>query len=198
MIGITHLHRKNHVLNRLNLMVPSLVTSLYALSLPQNQPINIDINIPPSGNRINEVVLSKKSKILFPRMVKPDHGPIDSEAAIHIMNNMTLVIPTAFFLLIFFSSIKYETTTSNRDMEEVNAAKASKVKNTIPKNFPTTGPMVANIAGTVINANPAPEPTSKPKATAEGTITSPASKATRVSIPGIIKALDTKFSFLLK
>ena len=58
--------------------------------------------------------------------------------------------------------------------------------------------MVANIAGTVINANPAPEPTSKPKATAEGTITSPASKATRVSIPGIIKALDTKFSFLLK
>ena len=104
--GITHLHRKNQVSNKANLIVPLFVTSFLAFSLPQNQPTNNEINRPPNGIVIKVVILSKVSNIPLPKMVNPDQSPNDMEAAIHIINRITLVTVTAFFLVIFFSSIR--------------------------------------------------------------------------------------------
>src|SRR5690554_6583021 len=113
-------------------------------------------------------------------MVKSDSSPMDNEANIFIITNTTPVPTTAFFLLIPFESIKYATTTSSNDIDEVSAARANAEKN-ITENTGPNDPISANIAGTTANTSPAPSVGSMPNANSAGKIAIAANNAIFVS-----------------
>ena len=80
-------------------------------------------------------------------------------------------------------SIKMETIVSIKEMEEVTAAKNTRIKNTVPSTVPRG--MLANTFGRVMNISPAPafKADSSPpeKINTDGTIINPAKKANPVS-----------------
>ena len=165
-------------------MVPVAISSSSWLVL-YIWPTNIQVNIPPRGMRNLSVITLKKSKKLFPNILKSANGPNDNADIIPIEPIIIARIIVAFFLLTPKVSIKYAVTTSSIDIEDVIAAKKTSAKNNIANNLPAG--KLSNTEGNVWKIKPGPAAGSNPTANTAGRIARPARRAIKVSSPAITK-----------
>ena len=107
---------------------PPFATSSRTFFLPKNHPTKTEISKPPSGSNIFAEIQSIKSKKLSPNIFTGSKTPIDNEQRIPKIDMSTVAKIVEAVLFILNSSLKYATTTSNMEMEDVIAATVRRTK----------------------------------------------------------------------
>lgn len=166
------------------LTAPLFVASLIALSVPQTQATKILSKNALKGRRIFSAKKLIESKKFIPLInVTSPKAPFANDDGTPIRNATKPNIITAFFLCHLCSSTKYVTAASNNDIEDVNAANKTNMKNKTPNNDPIG--IFANTPGNVINNNPGPAEGLYPSANTAGNTAKADNNAAAESINGI-------------
>ena len=190
--------------NEYNLLLcnPSLVSSLRLRALPSFQPTKITIKTPPNGRRIFEAkksIISKKNMLSFPAILSILMALKVLHESVQNMPKTVMAIAdvaVAHTLFILNSSTKYATTTSNKEIDDVNAAITISRKKIMAKKLPNG--ICSKMEGIVIKTNPGPLSGAIPKANTAGKIIKPAKIAIKKSVPATLTAIPPNFSFFLK
>ena len=159
-----------------------------------NQPAKMMMPKPVSGSMNLLVSLSRKSKILLPRIWISLQWLKDSSDATPSSQITTPAVTAAPLRPSAVFSSTNATTGSSSDMDEVSAAKLSRTKNSAPSTVPPV--MLPKAIGSVTKIRPGPELGSRLCANTSGKIAMPAIRAIVVSRITTVRAVLSRFTSL--
>ena len=137
----------------LNVLSELFTSSITAFGLMTN-PTKIQVKNARIGISTLLLIKSKVSKIEKLRNVISLQTPNPKEEGIPIINAIAVTTRQVNLRLQWNLSLKIETIVSISEMEDVNAAKNTKIKNSVPI-APPIG-MLLNTFGSIINISPGP------------------------------------------
>ena len=121
---------------------------------PTNHPNTTHVARPASRSNREFAIKSIKSRTEKPNILTKSKAPYPSDAGIPKIHAEATTIKTAGILLTLHISHKVDINTSATEINDVNAAKATRIKNAPPITCPNG--ILRKTFGNVINIKPAP------------------------------------------